>query len=106
MPLSSDAQVKPALLELFERYYIPLGLQAVPCLPGLVLALLTAMEDLGSDVYRRALKLLDKLAASTGIESFMRAVWGRLLHNASVRYQDRHPLAHGIDCDVNCKATP
>ena len=68
-------QVKPALLELFERYYLPLGPLAVPCLPGLVLALLTAMEDLGTDFYRRALRLLDQLALTTGVDVFMGAVW-------------------------------
>ena len=47
-PLLSHPQVKPALLELFERYYVPLGHRAIPCLPGLVLALLTAMEDVVS----------------------------------------------------------
>ena len=40
-----SSQVKPALLSLFERYYVPLGRRAVPCQPGLILALLTAMED-------------------------------------------------------------
>ena len=79
--------MKPALLELFERYYVPLGPRVVPCLPGLVLALLTAMEDPGSDLYRRALRLLDQLALATGVETFMRVVWGRLLHNAAVRHQ-------------------
>ena len=70
------------LLDLFERYYVPLGARAVPCLPGLVLALLSAMEDAGSEFYHRAVKLLDALAACTPIEALMSAVWGRLLHNA------------------------
>ena len=29
-------QVKPVLLDLFERHYVPLGPRIVPCLPGLV----------------------------------------------------------------------
>ena len=78
--------VRPVLLDLFERYYVPLGARAVPCLPGLVLALLSAMEDVGSDFYHRAVKLLDALAARTPTDAFMAAVWGRLLHNSTVRY--------------------
>lgn len=46
--------VRPVLLDLFERHYVPLGSRAVPCLPGLVLALLSAMEDVGSEFYHRA----------------------------------------------------
>lgn len=42
-------QVKPVLLDLFERHFVTLGAAVVPCLPGLVLALLTAMEDVGSE---------------------------------------------------------
>ena len=79
-------QVKPKLLDLFERYYVPLGAFVVPCLPGLVLSLLSAMEDLGSEFYHRAVKLLDMLTESTPIHAIMGALWGRLLHNASVRY--------------------
>ena len=46
-------QVKPVLLDLFERHYAPLGPRLVPCLPGLVLALLSAMEDIGSETAAR-----------------------------------------------------
>ena len=79
-------QVKPKLLDLFERYYVPLGVRVVPCLPGLVLSLLSAMEDVGSEFYHRAVKLLDALTECTPIEAIMSAIWGRLLHNANVRY--------------------
>ena len=57
--------VRPVLLDLFERYYVPLGPRAVPCLPGLVLALLSAMEDVGSEFFHRAVGLLDALAECT-----------------------------------------
>ena len=45
-------QVKPVLLDLFERHYVPLGYRAVPCLPGLTQALFLAMEDVGSELHR------------------------------------------------------
>ena len=48
--------MKPVLLELFERHFVPLGTRVVPCLPGLVIALLSAMEDAGSDFHSRAVR--------------------------------------------------
>ena len=80
-------QVKSKLLDLFQRYYVPLGPRVVPCLPGLVLSLLSAMDDVGSEYYQRAIHLLDALTYCTPTHAIMSAVWGRLLHNASVRYQ-------------------
>ena len=58
-------QVKSKLLDLFERYFVPLGVRVVPCLPGLVLSLLAAMEDVGSEYYRRAIRMLDVLPAES-----------------------------------------
>ena len=84
-------QVKPVLLDLFERHYVPLGPRVVPCLPGLVPALLLAMDDVGADrLSQRALSLLDALASCTPIAAFMAAVWGCLLHNSAVRLQALH----------------
>ena len=86
-------QVKPVLLDLFERHFVTLGAGVVPCLPGLVLALLTAMEDVGSEYHARAVRQLDQLARDAPIGAFMSAVWGCLLRNASVRLQALHYLA-------------
>ena len=59
-------QVKPVLLDLFERHYVPLGPRVVPCLPGLVPALLLAMDDVGADrLSQRALSLHDARASSS-----------------------------------------
>ena len=63
----------------------------MPCLPGLVPALLLAMDDVGADrLSQRALSLLDALASCTPIAAFMAAVWGCLLHNSAVRLQALH----------------
>ena len=94
--------VRPVLLDLFERYYVPLGPRAVPCLPGLVLALLSAMEDVGSEFYHRAVKLLDSLYNSMPSDALMSALWCRLLHNATVRY--RH--SHTYPCAFRCPPRP
>ena len=83
-------QVKPVLLDLFERHFVTLGQRVVPCLPGLVPSLLAAMEDVGSEFYHRAIKLLDELAADTPISDFMSSIWVTLLRNAAVRLQALH----------------
>ena len=85
-------QVKPVLLDLFERYYVPLGARTIPCLPGLVQALLAAMEDAGSEFYHRAFGLLDKVcrpSPSTHRSS------PRLHRSACIRTSARSPLRPG-----------
>ena len=46
-PLLGNASmsVRPVLLEVYEKYYLPLAHELLPCLHGLVLGLLPAIED-------------------------------------------------------------
>ena len=93
--------VRPVLLDLFERHYVPLGPKAVPCLPGLVLALLSAMEDVASDLFHRAVRLID-VAERTSVHETMGAIWGRLLHNATVR----NPALSTCSCAFRSRRSP
>lgn len=38
-------QVKPILLDIYEQYYLPLGLALLPGLSGLLIALLPGLEE-------------------------------------------------------------
>ena len=51
-PLLSHASmtVKPTLLELYENHFIELGRDMIPCLRGMVLALLPGLEE-GSETF-------------------------------------------------------
>lgn len=49
-------QVKPILLDLYEQYYLPLGLALLPGLSGIVSALLPGMEE-GSEYIEKLVLL-------------------------------------------------
>lgn len=57
-PLLAHASmtVKPALLGLYESHFVQLGRDLIPCLRGLVLALLPGLEE-GSETFDRSVSL-------------------------------------------------
>ena len=54
--------VRPILLELYEKYYLPLGSRLNPALSGLLVALLPGLEEENSEFYPRVLNLLRAIA--------------------------------------------
>jgi hypothetical protein len=49
----ASIQIKPVILDLIQAYYLPLGKALLPCLSGLVISLLSGLEEEGSDIYQR-----------------------------------------------------
>ena len=64
-PLLANAalSVKPILLSLYERYFLPLKQALRPCLTGLIIGLLPGLEE-GSDFYGRTFTLLKNICIS------------------------------------------
>lgn len=54
--------MKPRLLKVYETYYLPLKNNLIPCLPGLVLSLLPGLEESGTELAERVMKLLDSVS--------------------------------------------
>nr|XP_045016710.1 protein dopey-1 isoform X2 [Jaculus jaculus] len=95
-PLLANAamSVKPALLSLYEVYYLPLGKTLKPGLQGLLTGILPGLEE-GSEYYERTNTLLEKVAAAVDQSAFYSALWGSLLTSPAVRLPGiTYVLAH------------
>ncbi|KAJ8013148.1 hypothetical protein DPEC_G00050280 [Dallia pectoralis] len=76
--------VKPALLTLYERYYLPLQRALLPSLQAFITGLLPGLEE-GVDVYDRTDALLLRLSLLVGQQVFYGALWGSVLVSPLVR---------------------
>ncbi|CAH2249210.1 Hypothetical predicted protein [Pelobates cultripes] len=95
-PLLTNAamSVKPALLSLYETYYLPLGKTLKPGLQGLLTGILPGLEE-GSEYYDRTNTLLEKVASVVEQSAFYSALWGSLLTSPAVRLPGiTYVLAH------------
>ncbi|WFD29679.1 hypothetical protein MSPP1_000689 [Malassezia sp. CBS 17886] len=85
--------VRPALLDLFERFYVPLSVDLRPLTRALLLSLLPGLEEEGSEFFDRVIALLDSIAASAGVPFFVQNVWTVLMWTPGVRLSALHFLA-------------
>ncbi|XP_044072801.1 protein dopey-2 isoform X2 [Siniperca chuatsi] len=76
--------VKPVLLTLYERYYLPLQRALLPSLQAFITGLLPGLEE-GLEVYDRTDVLLLKLSLLVGQQVFYGALWGSMLVSPMVR---------------------
>ncbi|XP_040004041.1 protein dopey-2 isoform X2 [Xiphias gladius] len=76
--------VKPVLLTLYERYYLPLQRALLPSLQAFITGLLPGMEE-GLEVYDRTDALLLKLSLLVGQQVFYGALWGTMVVSPMVR---------------------
>ncbi|TNN53525.1 Protein dopey-2 [Liparis tanakae] len=76
--------VKPMLLTLYERYYLPLQRALLPSLQAFITGLLPGLEE-GLEVYDRTDALLLKLSLLVGQQVFYGALWGSMLVTPMVR---------------------
>ncbi|XP_061697346.1 protein dopey-2 isoform X2 [Syngnathoides biaculeatus] len=76
--------VKPVLLTLYERYYLPLQRALLPSLQAFITGLLPGLEE-GLDVNDRTDALLLKLSLLVGQQVFYGALWGSILISPTVR---------------------
>uniref|UniRef100_A0A8C3TWB6 DOP1 leucine zipper like protein B n=1 Tax=Catharus ustulatus TaxID=91951 RepID=A0A8C3TWB6_CATUS len=85
-PLLANAamSVRPVLLGLYEKYFLPLQKSLLPGLQAFVIGLLPGLEE-GSEIYDRTDALLVKLSLLMGQEVFYGALWGSVLGSPSIR---------------------
>ncbi|XP_034430111.1 protein dopey-2 [Hippoglossus hippoglossus] len=85
-PLLSHAAmaVKPVLLTLYERYYLPLQRALLPSLQAFITGLLPGLEE-GLEVNDRTDALLLKLSMLVGQRVFYGALWGSMVVSPNVR---------------------
>ncbi|KAF6384613.1 DOP1 leucine zipper like protein B [Rhinolophus ferrumequinum] len=85
-PLLANAamSVRPVLLGLYEKYFLPLQKLLLPSLQAFVIGLLPGLEE-GSEIYDRTDTLLLRLSLVVGKEVFYAALWGSVLVSPAVR---------------------
>ncbi len=85
-PLLTNAaiNVRPAILELYERRLLPLSDRLKPALDGFLIGVLPCYEE-GSDIFKRTDQLLLKVGAGVGSAYFYDSLWRCILHNSCIR---------------------
>jgi len=81
----SAMNVKPQLLNLYEKYYLPLGKDLKPCMKSLILALLPGFEDEGNEYYEQTFNLMNKLCDIVGKEYFYHCLFLGIISSSSQR---------------------
>ena len=73
------------LLDLIETHYFPLKHNLIPCMPGLIIAILPSLEDSNEDLQKRVFGTLDKAMSCVGKKFFMGSIWMALLRCPKAR---------------------
>ncbi|XP_050018014.1 protein dopey-2 isoform X2 [Alexandromys fortis] len=94
--------VRPVLLGLYEKYFLPLQKLLLPSLQAFLVGLLPGLEE-GSEIYDRTDALLLRLSLVVGREVFYAALWGSVLTSPSIRLPASLFVVSHISRDSPCK---
>lgn len=93
----AQLEIKHSIIELFEKYYLPMGEQLVPMLNGLIGCLLSGMNDSETEMKGKILKLLVKVNSCVGDHVYSSALWQVLLKNSQTQLQCIKALIHKLE---------
>ena len=77
--------VRPLVLDVYERFYLPLQFDLRPMTRALLLSLLSGLEEESSECFDRVVALLDNIAASVGWPFFLQTMWKVVVTSPNVR---------------------
>ncbi|CAE6407081.1 unnamed protein product [Rhizoctonia solani] len=77
--------VKPALLNLYDTHFLPLGSSLRPATRAMILALLPGLEEEAGEFFDKVLALLDRLSGMVGPAFFFQNVWLVLVTSPTAR---------------------
>ncbi|KAF8684488.1 Dopey, N-terminal [Rhizoctonia solani] len=77
--------VKPALLNLYDTHFLPLGNSLRPATRAMILALLPGLEEEAGEFFDKVLALLDRLSGMVGPAFFFQSVWLVLVTSPTAR---------------------
>ncbi|KAI8815780.1 Dopey, N-terminal-domain-containing protein [Fimicolochytrium jonesii] len=72
---NATTSVKPLVLTIYEKYYLPIGGRLKPCLKGMILAVLPVLEEENGDLFQRGVALLDAMSGAVGQGYFFHCFW-------------------------------
>lgn len=81
----ASIQIQPDLISIFLKYYLPLGIELVPMLSGLIACVLPGLEEQDEKLKQDINDLLNKINISVGNKFYMNAVWMIMLNNQKLR---------------------
>ncbi|KAJ3040698.1 hypothetical protein HDV00_010591 [Rhizophlyctis rosea] len=84
--------VKPVVLNLYQKYYLPLGLRLKPCLKGLILGLLPILEEENNEYFDKGLSIMDNVSDTVGQGYFFHCTWLALITVPHLRLAGLHYL--------------
>lgn len=76
--------VRPSLLDIYERHFLPLGERLRPALSGFLSGVLPGLES-GLDHFERTNSLLTKVCSAVGPNVFFNTIWECVANNSSIR---------------------
>lgn len=85
--------VRPVVLDMYERFYIPLSDDLRPVTRALLLSLLPGLEEESGEYFDRVVALLDRISASVTIPFFLQCIWIVLATSPAVRLSALNYLA-------------
>ncbi|KAF9430127.1 hypothetical protein BGZ94_008233 [Podila epigama] len=86
----ASLSVKPQLLDIYEKYYLPLKDRLKPCLKSFMIGLLPGLDEEGSEFFDRVLGILDNLRKAVDETFFFQCMWLILITSS----QHRGPALH------------
>lgn len=89
----ASMSVRPALLGVFEKYYVPLSVDLRPLTRALLLALLPGLEEEAGEFFEPVVRLLDHCSSSVGTPFFLQNLWMVLVSSSADRLSALHYLA-------------
>ena len=92
----ASTSVKPHLLNIFDRYWLPLGEDLRPVAKSMLLALLPGLEEEANEFFDRVLRLLDHVAESISSSFFLQIIWLIIIPAAPVRLAAFNYLARRL----------
>eukprot|EP01135_Chromosphaera_perkinsii_P001962 Nk52_evm9s215 gene=Nk52_evmTU9s215 len=78
--------VKPLMLEIYEKYFVPLKKNLRPCLKAFILAVLPGLEE-GSEHYQRCVNILSQTCVHVGEPLFYSSLWQCMGSSSQCRLQ-------------------
>ncbi|KAJ1920551.1 hypothetical protein H4219_001250 [Mycoemilia scoparia] len=82
---NASLKVRPQLLKIFEKYYLPLGSKLRSCTKSFTIALLPGLEEERSETYERVVKMLDKVRENTEPSFFYQTLFLTIITNPELR---------------------
>ncbi|KAI1316511.1 hypothetical protein EDD11_009924 [Mortierella claussenii] len=97
----ASLSVKPQLLDIYEKYYLPLKDRLKPCLKSFMIGLLPGLDEEGSEFFDRVLNIIDSLRKAVDETFFFQCMWLILITSSPHRGPALHYLGRRMPLLTN-----